>query len=209
MSDLFVATTAQILAFTTPDGRQMARNWGQTRYQSGSGATQYGSGVSHLARDIYLPPGSPVYLPFDMEFHHENESNEDGSDSMGYVYVFIDEQNRWWRFHIAKRGKALFIPGMTVPAGTRIGTTSLRNLGDSDSHLHLDVGEGKACTKGGSQCIDPIGALGVQGWNTMVTGYDTIDGAARRRMKFILFGAACVGVGTFVYLRKSDRRRLS
>jgi hypothetical protein len=189
-----VASLAQVAAFT--------RGYGRTRYQSGSGQTEYPDGKLHLARDFYLPPGSPIYTPVAGMWDHWGASNEDGSLGMGWVGVFDGDDGVRYRFiHIASAGRNEQLPrGGRVSALVLIGYTPKGNLGASESHLHLDT------ARGGVR-FDPVDALGVAGFNRMILG-PAAPGASSRRPLIVLAASAVVGVAAFAWFRRSSRRRL-
>ena len=166
-----VTSVAQIRSLVDAQGRPMVRNFNQTRYESGSGQTTYNGGKAHVAVDIALPPGSPIYAHADGIWDHWGTSNEDGSTSMGWVGVMYapGDRHTWRYIHIANEGRDSSLrKGQFVPAGTRLGTTSFHKLGQSVSHLHLDASPGTKYVA--AQRIEPIAVLGVRGWNTMTTG---------------------------------------
>lgn len=210
-----VTSTAQILALVDPNDpeRPLARNWNQVRTQSGSGQTTYEAPKTHRARDIYLEPGSKVYTPVSGIFDGWVPSNEDKSLSMGWIAKIIGVDGNYWRFvHIAVSGKNdSLIKGFPILAGTLLGTTSFHKLGDSDSHLHLDVTPGRSYNA--DRRIDPISALGVDGWNRMVNGFASpqeqatraAETATAKTVASILIGSAAAAAAFVVFRRLFDR----
>lgn len=151
----------------------IARGWNQTRDYDGNGRTIPGGGTrQHMARDIYLPPGSPIYAPIDGVVQHWTTSNSGGDTSMGLVVAIKDDLGRVWRFiHLAvATAQTQLAAGTRVAAGTLLGHTSSRTMlgQNSKSHLHLDLAPPGVTDK--SKFIDPLPVLGVTGFNQMVTG---------------------------------------
>jgi len=165
----------------------ISRNWGQHRTTSGDGKPIDG-GRTHLARDIYIAPGSWVYAPFDGTFSRWSWSNSDGSPDMGRIAYVKDDSGRTWRFiHLAVKDWAGNLkPGDRVKAGTRLGRTSTHKLGSADSHLHLDVFPAGASTSNMDARVDPLPILGIDGFNKMIGGGGGTG--------LILFAAAAAGV---------------
>jgi len=155
---------AAVLAITGP--------YAATRYESGDGATKYPDGKTHFARDIFLPLGSWIYLPFNGTFLRWSMSNSDGSPGMGRIAYVKDDQGRTWRFiHIAIADYAGNLkPGDRVSEGTRLGRTSTHNLGAGRSHLHLDVFPAGVSLSNQDGRVDPLPILGVSGVNRMIGG---------------------------------------
>jgi len=153
----------------------VAVNWKQSRPDG-----------THYARDIYVPEGTAIHLPYPMTFHHVGMA-ESGNPIMEWVYSFDDEQGRRWRFiHIPK--VQVFEPGKKYPAGTYIGDTPRHPLGRSKSHLHLDVAPaGENVGARLSSNIDPLPILGIQGFGRML-------GAGAGGGGVLLFAAAAFGV---------------
>lgn len=187
MSIAPITNLAQAIAMSGP--------YGAIRYESGSGLIAYPDGQAHLARDIYLPPGSPIYAPFDAIWDHWGTANEDGSDTMGYVGVMRDDAGYTWRFiHVAKLLRAAGLSkGEIVKKGTFLGTTSFHKLGPADSHLHLDVfPPGVAATSANfGRRVDPLPVLGVAGFNALTQG-----GSGLRNFLVI---AALAAAGYFLF----------
>ena len=91
----------------------------------------------HLARDIMLPPGSPVFSPVDAQVISLEVR------ATYSLVELVDVHGRYWRLlhldsdHIAVRtGEALF-------EGQLVGYTSFRRLPKSSSHLHLELWESR------------------------------------------------------------------
>lgn len=144
----------------------MTGGYGKIRMQSGSGQTKFPGGKPHLARDFYLPPLSPIYVPVAGVWDHWAPSNEDGTLGMGWVGVFNGNDGVVYRFiHLAIKDRASYLKGMRIGAGSYLGTTSAHNLGASKSHLHLD-------TKVRGENVDPLSILGVRGFNIMTHGVE-------------------------------------
>lgn len=148
--------------------------WAAVRTYDGDGNTIPNGGTRvHRARDIYLPPGTPIYLPFDGTVAKWSTSNSGGDETMGLVCAVVDDQGRTWRFihlAVATARRATLPAGTRVRAGTQIGTTSAREyLGQhSKSHLHLDLAPRGVTDK--DKFIDPLPVLGVDGFNRMIGG---------------------------------------
>lgn len=181
----------------------IARGWNQTRDYDGDG-NQLPGGMTrqHRARDIYLPPGSPVYAPIDGVVQHWTTANSGGDISMGLVVAIRDDLGRVWRFiHLAvATAQKHLTAGTRVAAGTLLGHTSSRvMLGqNSRSHLHLDLAPPGVTDK--SKFIDPLPVLGVTGFNRMVSGSSGIGTVAS------LAVVALAAWGTWYWY--TSRRRL-
>lgn len=196
----------------------LATSWNQTRdYNTDGEKIPNGGTRVHAARDIYLPPGSPIHLPFDGTIDHWGTSNSDGSTTMGLVCVVNDAQGREWRFvHLAvATAQKHLLPGMPVRTGTLLGSTSAREyLGQrSKSHLHLAVmDKGKA--------LDPTAVLGVAGFNLMTQGVPgvsandvpkedaTVGGVNVRVVGWMLVGAAVLGLAIYAGRTEAQGRAL-
>jgi hypothetical protein len=179
----------------------IARGYGQVRDYDGDGnKLPEGKTRVHAARDIYLPPGSAIYLPFPMVVQHWTTSNSGGDETMGLVLAAKDDLGRTWRFvHLAvATAQKQLVPGMRVAAGTLIGhTTSREYLGqNSKSHLHLDLAPPGVTDK--SKFIDPIPVLGVMGFNRMVSG--SALGPAAPIIKTVAKALLAFGLGAGAFI---------
>lgn len=91
----------------------------------------------HLARDIMMPPGSPIFSPVDAEVIGVEVR------ATYSLIELVDVHGRYWRFlhldsdHLGvKAGEALF-------EGQLVGYTSFHRLPKSSSHLHLELWESR------------------------------------------------------------------
>lgn len=183
-----VSSVAQVAAFSS--------GYGKVRDYDGSGnKLPAGETRVHEARDFYLPPGSPVFTPIDSIFDHWATSNPNNDTSMGWVAVLKGVDGVVYRFihiSVATQNKSL-MKGQMLPWGTYLGNTSLHDLGSSPSHVHVDT------TKNGVK-IDPVGVLGVEGFNRMTHGRSAAKDPAFIAGR-ILIGATAFGAG-FVVARR-------
>lgn len=145
---------------------RVGHGFGSKRGYDGTGAP-VSAKLIHGGRDIYMPPGSPVYAPVNGVWVRGEKQT--AQYNAGFYGEMRGEDNLLYRFlHLESRPRLR--PGTPVAAGTLIGYSAKHKIGASRSHLHFEAWKGDYKT---GERVDPFQSIGLEGVNRLYTGYSS------------------------------------